>query len=136
MEEKSQFRDRDFGSSSLDDETETRSQDRDWERDWAWMQIICEYLQTKQIHSMEIGHLFLFMHDLSWYMHDYTDIPYNVLTVNLQDSKTKDVETETFQDWIFWELSRPILFETKKFKGCCDRDRPRLSKSSWDLDFF
>ena len=53
-----------------------------------------------------------------------------------ETKKTKDIETETFRDWIFWELSRPRLFETKKFKGCRDRDRPRLSKSCRDRDFF
>ena len=69
-------------------------------------------------------------------MHDGTYFQYNLLTVNLRDSKKKDVETETFRDWKFLELSRPRLFETKKFKGYQDQDRPRLSKSCRDRDFF
>ena len=32
-------------------------------------------------------------------------------------------------------MSRPRLFETKKFGGCRDRDQPRLSKSCRDRDF-
>jgi hypothetical protein len=32
-------------------------------------------------------------------------------------------------------MSRPRLFETKKFGGCQDRDQPRLSKSCRDRDF-
>ena len=73
----------------------------------------------------------------------WSDICMIVLIFNIiywqwicETQKTKDVETETFRDWIFWELSRPRLFETKKFKGCRDRDRPRLSKSCRDRDFF
>ena len=58
------------------------------------------------------------MHDLIRWKQDSSDNPYNILTVNLRDSKTKDVETETFQDLIFGEVSRPRLFETKKFGGC------------------
>ena len=40
-----------------------------------------------------------------------------------------------FRDLTFWEMSRPKLFETKKFGGCRDQDQPRLSKSCWDRDF-
>ena len=32
-------------------------------------------------------------------------------------------------------MSRPRLFETKKFGGCRDRDQLRLSKSCRDQDF-
>ena len=83
------------------------------------MQIICQDLWTKQRHLMDIGHLISFMHDLIRYMHalirymhDSTDFQYNLLTVNLRDSKNKRcrdrdfsrldilrvVETETLRD--------------------------------------
>ena len=58
-----------------------------------------------------------------WIMHDFirwkqnsTDNPYNILTVNMGDSKTKVVETE--------------LIKTSNFESCRDRDssRPRNLK--------
>ena len=92
------------------------------------MQIICEDLWTKQRHLMDIGHLFSFMHDLIKYMHDSTYFQYNLLTVNLRDSKNKRcrdrdfsrldilrvVETETLQYQDIYRVSRPRLDETEQ----------------------
>jgi len=60
------------------------------------MQIICEYLWTKQMDSMKIVHLFRFMHDLSRYMHGSTGFQYDLLTVNLRDSKNKRCRDRDF----------------------------------------
>ena len=83
----------------------------------------------------KLGIITSFMYDFIKKEQDSTDIPFNIMTVNMRDSKTKDVETETFRDWKFGEISRPRLFETRKFKGCRDRDRPRLRKSCRDRNF-
>ena len=72
------------------------------------------------------------MHDLIRWKQDSTDYPYNILTAILRDSKTKDVETETFTDQKFWGMSRPRLCETKQFVVCRDRDQPIMSKSCSD----
>ena len=99
------------------------------------MQIICEDLWTKQRHLMDIVHLFSFMHDLIKYMHDSTDFQYNLLTVNLRDSKNKRcrdrdfsrldilrvVETETLRDQEIQRVSRPRPAETEQ-----KLSRPRL----------
>ena len=53
-----------------------------------------------------------------------------------QTQKTKLDETKTFWDREFVEVSRPRLYETRKFWGCRDRDHLRLSKRCWDRVFF
>ena len=88
------------------------------------MQIICEDFWTKQRHMMDIGHL----HNLIRYMHDGSDFQYNLLTVNLRDSKNKRcrdrdfsrldilrvVETETLRDQEIQRESRPRPAETEQ----------------------
>ena len=103
------------------------------------MQITCEDLWTKQRHLMDIGHLFSFMHDLIRYMHESTDFQYNLLTMNLRDSKNKRcrdrdfsrlnilrvVETETLRDQEIQRLLRPRPAETEQ-----KLSRPRLFRES------
>ena len=86
-------------------------------------------LQWKSIIS------FSFIHDLIRWKQESTDNPYNISTVNLRDSKNKRCWDQDFSKPRFWEMSRPRLFETKKFGGCRNWDQPRLSKSCWDWDF-
>ena len=88
---------------------------------------------------MEIGHLFRFMHDLIRNMHNSTDISYNLLTVNLRDSKNKRcrdrdcsrldilrvVETETLRDQEIQRVSRLRPAETEQ-----KLSRPRLFRES------
>ena len=68
------------------------------------------------------------MHDLIRYMHDSTDFQYNLLTVNLRDSKNKRcrdrdfsrldilrvVETETLRDQEIHRVLRPRPAETEE----------------------
>ena len=46
----------------------------------------------------KLGIITSFMNDFIKKEEDSTDVPFNIMTVNLRDSKTKDVETETFPD--------------------------------------
>ena len=79
------------------------------------------------------------MNDLIRYMHDSTDFPYDLLTVNLRDSKNKRcrdrdfsrldilrvVETETLRDQGISRVSRPRPDETEQ-----KLSRPRLLRES------
>ena len=71
------------------------------------------------------------MHDLIRYKQDSTDIPYNILTVNLRDSKNKRCRDRDFKRL---EIFKDVETETPRDQeiqrvSCLDRDQPRLSKS-------